>query len=85
MSVYCVLEVKNRIPSVTVYMELDSVDKNLTDLSYLTFFLSFFFLQFKDVMLKNKQGTGYLDRNNVHFPNIILCTGVCERVCLVQQ
>lgn len=40
MSVYCILGVRYCITSVTVYMAMESVDKNLTDLSYLTGFLS---------------------------------------------
>lgn len=36
--VNCILEVKYCITSVNVYMEMNFVDKNLTDLSYLTAF-----------------------------------------------
>lgn len=38
LSVYCILEVKYCITGVNVYMDMNFVDKNLTDLSYLTAF-----------------------------------------------
>ncbi len=38
LSVYCILEVRYCITGVSVYMDMNFVDKNLTDLSYLTTF-----------------------------------------------
>lgn len=38
LSVYCILEVRYCITGVNVYMDMNFVDKNLTDLSYLTAF-----------------------------------------------
>lgn len=55
MSVYCILEVRYCITSVTVYMEVESVDKNLTDLSYLTAFLSALLVKLR--LIEKPQGT----------------------------
>lgn len=69
MSVYCTLEVKYCITGVTVYMEMDSVDKNLTDFfSYLT---AFFCIVNLIASYCKRDITGDPGRNDVHFPKII--------------
>lgn len=71
MSVYCILEVRYCITGVHVYMEINSVDKNLTDLSYLTAFFCIVNLIVSH-RKRHKKVSDHLGRNNVHFPNIIL-------------
>lgn len=69
-------------------MDMNFVDKNLTDLSYLTAFFCIVNLIVSHCK-REKKVSDYFGKNNVHFPNIILCVcvleGVCESVCPVQQ
>lgn len=85
--VVCILylEVRYCITGVNVYMDMNFVDKNLTDLSYLT---AFFCIVNLSHCKREKKVSDYFGRNNVHFPNIILhvcvCVheGVCASVCV---
>lgn len=79
--VNCILEVKYCITSVNVYMEMNFVDKNLTDLSYLTAFFCIVNLMVSHCKSgKKKKVSDYFGRNIVHFPTIILCVCVQEGV-----
>ncbi len=82
LSVYCILEVRYCITGVSVYMDMNFVDKNLTDLSYLTTF--FCIVNLSHCKREKKKVSDYFGRNNVHFPNIILhvCVRVHEGVCV---
>lgn len=81
LSVYCILEVKYCITGVNVYMDMNFVDKNLTDLSYLTAFFCIVNLKVSHCK-REKKVSDYFGRNDVHFPNIILCVCVDEGVCV---
>lgn len=56
-------------------MNMNLVDKNLTDL-----ILDIIFLLIYHICIQEKTVSDHFGRNDVHFPNIIL--RVCERTCV---
>lgn len=84
MSVYCILEVRYCFTSVAVYMEMESVDKNLTDVSYLTAFLSALLVKLRLIEKDREHGKEQCALSQYHlmYVGMSLRECLCECVCL---
>lgn len=82
LCVNCILEVKYCITGVNVYMDMNFVDKNLTDLSYLTAFFCIVNLMVSHCKREKKRFQIILAGTMCTFPiSFYLCMCVCEGVC----
>lgn len=78
LSVCCFLEVKYCITGVNVYMEMYFVDKTWLIFHTWQHFSALLIWRYHNT--KEKKVSDYFGRNNVHFPNFILCMSEC--VCV---
>lgn len=79
LSVYCILEVKYCITGVNVYMDMNCVDKNLTDLSYLRAF--FCIVNLSHCKRENKVSDYFWQEQCALSQYHFMCVCVCVCVC----
>ena len=82
LSVYCILEVKYCITGVNVYMDMNFVDKNLTDLSYLTAFFCIVNLKVSHCKRGKKGFRLFWQERCALSQYHFVCVRACVRACM---